>query len=224
MKTLGFLSAVAVAAALFTAPAVAADMGAKAPVYKAAPVEYWSPWMIRVRALGVVPQRGGGSFDQVAQVNDGLNYSNALVPELDITYFFTKNIAAELILTYPQKQEVTLSGTKIGTFKHLPPTLTAQYHFLPDGMVRPYVGVGFNYTRISSVSLNVPGVGALDLDKSSIGPAAQIGVDVKIADNLFLNVDIKKIYINSDVKAGGTKVSEVKLNPLAIGVGIGYRF
>ncbi|MFO1319120.1 MAG: OmpW family outer membrane protein [Burkholderiales bacterium] len=180
--------------------------------------------LVRARIVNLQMTNTSEAIPSLSVPADAIEVNDKTIPEVDITYFFTKNIAAELILTYPQKQEVTLSGTKIGTFKHLPPTLTAQYHFLPDGMVRPYVGVGFNYTRISSVSLNVPGVGALDLDKSSIGPAAQIGVDVKIADNLFLNVDIKKIYINSDVKAGGTKVSEVKLNPLAIGVGIGYRF
>ena len=92
--------------------------------------------------------------------------------------------------------------------------------------MRPYVGAGINYTRISSVSLNVPGVGALDLDSSSIGAALQVGMDIKLADKIFLNIDVKKIYINSDVmlKATGAKVSAVTLDPIAIGVGIGYRF
>ena len=119
-----------------------------------------------------------------------------------------------------------ISGAKIGTFKHLPPTLTVQYHFLPDGMVRPYVGAGVNYTRISSVALNVPGVGDLDLESSSLGGALQVGVDVKVADNLFVNLDVKKVWISSDVmlKSTGAKVSSVTLDPIAFSVGIGYRF
>ena len=76
------------------------------------------------------------------------------MPEFDITYFFTPNIAAELILTYPQKHDVELGGTGIGSVKHLPPTLTLQYHFNPTGTIRPYVGLGANYTRFSSVDLD----------------------------------------------------------------------
>ena len=54
------------------------------------------------------------------------------IPELDISYFFTPNIAAELVLTVPQEHRVYLNGTDIGSFKHLPPTLTLQYHFMPQ--------------------------------------------------------------------------------------------
>lgn len=183
-------------------------------------------WMVRARAVNLSMANKSDAIGSLSVPADAIEVSDKTIPEVDITYFFTKNIAAELILTIPQEHDVTLSGTKIGTFKHLPPTLTAQYHFLPDGIVRPYVGAGINYTRISSVSLNVPGVGALDLDSSSIGAALQVGMDIKLADKIFLNIDVKKIYINSDVmlKATGAKVSAVTLDPIAIGVGIGYRF
>lgn len=78
-----------------SAPAIAADLPA-VPVYKAVPVaESWNPWLIRLRALGVVT-RDSGSVDQVP--GSDLATSDAIVPELDITYFFTKNFAAELIL------------------------------------------------------------------------------------------------------------------------------
>lgn len=182
------------------------------------------PWMVRVRAVDLNmenksdPILGTGPSDLI-EVDD------KTIPEVDISYFFTKNIAAELILTYPQKHDVTVDGAKIGTFKHLPPTLTLQYHFLPDATFRPYVGAGINYTRIGSVSLNALGAD-LDLEDDSIGGALQIGFDVKLTDNWFLNVDVKKIYIESDVTIKGTdtKVSKVTLDPLAIGVGVGYRF
>jgi outer membrane protein len=113
----------------------------------------------------------------------------------------------------------------IGSFKHLPPTLTLQYHFLPDGQIRPYVGMGINYTRISGVSLRSNIAGAnLQLESSSVGGALQAGVDVKLTKNMFLNFDIKKIYIASDIMVNGTKSSAIKLDPLAVGVGIGWRF
>ena len=91
----------------------------------------------------------------------GLTINNKTIPELDISYFVTPNIAAELILTIPQRQTVYLKGADIGTFTHLPPTLLAQYHF-NAGSFKPYVGAGLNFTHISNVSL--AGVAAVDGD------------------------------------------------------------
>ncbi len=179
-----------------------------------------NPWLVRVRAVNLSPENksdpigGQGASDQ-------LTINNKLIPEVDISYFFTPNIAAELVLTYPQEQDVRLSGNKIGSFKHLPPTLTLQYHFMPEAAFSPYVGAGINYTRISSVELP----NGLQLDSSSFGGALQLGVDYKLDKNWLINFDIKKVQISSDVKtASGTKVSNVKIDPWLIGVGVGYRF
>jgi outer membrane protein len=127
------------------------------------------------------------------------------------------------VLTVPQEHDVTLNGVKLGTFKHLPPTLTAQWRFLPGATFNPYVGAGLNLTLISDVKL---AGGALDLDKSSVGLAAQVGADIKIAPSWYLNVDVKYVQIKSDVKvaATGAKVTTVKVDPMLYGVGIGYRF
>jgi outer membrane protein len=151
-----------------------------------------------------------------------VSVSSKVIPEVDFTYFFTPNIAAELILTYPQKHDVSSSahGGKIGSLKHLPPTLTAQYHFIPDGQFRPYVGVGVNYTHFSSVDLPSP----FTVDKDSFGLALQAGVDIQIAKNLFLNLDVKKVQIRTDLKAAGTSLGTIKVDPVLFGIGIGWRF
>jgi outer membrane protein OmpA-like peptidoglycan-associated protein len=130
-----------------------------------------------------------------------------------------------LVLTYPQSQNVTVSGTAIGTFKHLPPVLTAKYDFLPDHDFQPYVGAGVNVTIISDVNLAVPGVGELKLNSTSVGPALQTGFDYKLRDHWYLNADVKWFKLGSDVDlAGGTRVSTVHIDPFLFGVGIGYRF
>ncbi|HEY0846752.1 MAG TPA: OmpW family outer membrane protein [Noviherbaspirillum sp.] len=179
-----------------------------------------SPWQIRARAVHINP---ADKSDPVGGVGaaDQITVSNKTIPEVDISYFFTPNLAAELILTYPQKHDVALSGTNIGTFKHLPPTLTLQYHFTPGAQVSPYIGAGVNYTRIGSVKLLN---GAGDLENDSFGFALQAGVDFKIDKNWSINLDIKKVQIRSDVMVGGAKVSAVKVDPVLIGVGVGYRF
>lgn len=182
-------------------------------------------WLVRVRAVNLDMENKSDPIPALLVPADAIHVEDKVIPEVDISYFLTKNIAAELVLTIPQEHDVTLLGGKIGTFKHLPPTLLLQYHFLPDQKFRPYVGAGINYTRISNVSLAVTGVGTLDLDSSSTGGALQVGFDVELSKNMFLNVDLKKIYIESDVILVGTgKVSHVDLDPVAIGIGLGWKF
>ena len=150
----------------------------------------------------------------------GLAINNKTLPEVDFSYFFSKHIAAELILTVPQKHTLTSNGTAIGSLRHLPPTLTVQYHFDAPGF-KPYVGAGLNYTRFSSV--NILG-GAADVKRNSFGPALQVGVDIPLTNTLYLNVDVKKVLIRTDVSAGGVKLGEFKADPLLVGVGLGWRF
>lgn len=178
-----------------------------------------SPWMVRARAVHMDTT---DRFDTNGQLPaNSVRVSNKTIPEVDISYFFTPNWAAELILTYPQKHDVTLSGAKIGTFKHLPPTLTMQYHFMPDAQFSPYVGAGVNYTRLSSVNLHVPGA---SLERDSFGFALQAGVDFKLDKNWSLNLDVKKVQIRRDLKVSGTKYGTLKVDPLLVGIGVGYRF
>lgn len=177
-------------------------------------------WLVRVRAVNLDPANKSDVISGTG-ASDRLTINSKVIPELDISYFFTLNWATELVLTYPQKQRVSLDGTQIGTFKHLPPTLTLQYHFTPEKTISPYVGAGINYTRISSVGLLN---GAARLEKSSIGLALQAGVDFKLDKNWSLNLDVKKVQIRSDVNTAAGQLSTVKIDPWLIGVGVGYRF
>jgi outer membrane protein len=177
--------------------------------------------MVRARVVNIDTANKSDAGGPLSLPGDAITVSNKTIPEVDITYFFTPNIAAELVLTVPQKHTVYLAGDKIGTFKELPPTLMAQYHFIPNGQIRPYAGVGLNYTNISSVKFDVPG---LDLKHNSYGLALGAGVDIALAKNVFLNFDVKKVQIRSDVTLDGNKISRVKVDPCLLGVGIGYRF
>lgn len=177
-----------------------------------------SPWLVRARAVNIDTADKSSPVGGVG-ASDRIHVSDKTIPEVDITYFFTPNIAAELVLTYPQKHDVTLDGKNIGTFKHLPPTLSAQYHFMPAAQFSPYVGAGINYTTMSKVELN-----GLGLDHSSWGLALQAGVDYKIDKHWSLNLDVKKVQIRSDVYSNGKSISELKIDPVLVGAGVGYRF
>ena len=152
-----------------------------------------------------------------------VNVNDKTIPEVDITYFINKNVAAELILTIPQSQTVYAGSASLGTFKHLPPTLTLQYHFTDLGAYKPYVGAGLNYTKISGVDLK-NGSTVLQLDGHSYGAALQAGVDIPLDKQWSLNFDVKKVYIKTDVYAAGASLGTLKLDPTLVGVGVGYRF
>ncbi|WP_374581617.1 OmpW family protein [Pseudoduganella sp.] len=179
-----------------------------------------NPWQVRARAVHINP---ADKSDPVGGTgaSDRIGVSDKTIPEVDISYFVTPNISAELVLTYPQKHDVYLDGKTIGTFKHLPPTLLAQYHFSPASQLSPYVGVGVNWTTFSKNKI-LNGTGSLEHD--SFGLALQAGVDYKLDKNWSLNLDIKKVQIRSDVMISGAKVSKAKVDPVLLGVGVGYRF
>lgn len=179
-----------------------------------------SPWLVRARAVHIDPADKSDPIGGVG-ASDRLHVSDKWIPEVDISYFFTPNWAAELILTYPQKHTVTLDGASIGTFKHLPPTLTAQYHFMPGKVVNPYLGAGVNYTLLSKVKLLN---GGASLEHDSLGLALQAGADIRLDSHWSLNVDIKKLQLRSNVMIGGTRASRVQLDPVLLGVGFGYHF
>jgi outer membrane protein len=144
-----------------------------------------TPWQVRARAVHINP---ADKSDPVGGVgtSDRIGVSDKTIPEVDISYFVTPNISAELVLTYPQKHDVYLDGKTIGTFKHLPPTLLAQYHFTPSSAFSPYVGLGVNWTTFSKNKI-LNGTGSLEHD--SIGLALQAGFDYKLDKNWSLNLD-----------------------------------
>jgi outer membrane protein len=174
------------------------------------------PWLVRVRATNL-------AMANKDSTGLGLTVNDKTIPEVDVSYFFNQNVAAELVLTVPQKQTVHSSvvGNDIGTFKHLPPTLLAQYHFTNFNGFKPYVGAGINYTRINNVNLTT----GHTLDNHSWGAAVQAGVDIPLDKKWSLNFDVKKINIKTNVySSAGVNAGTLKLDPVAASVGLGYRF
>jgi outer membrane protein len=175
-----------------------------------------SPWQVRVRALRMQVDNGNSPSVSGARVE----INDKTFPEIDVAYNFTRNISAELVLTYPQKHDVLLQGAKIGTIKHLPPALMLQYQFSPGEKINPYVGAGLNYTRFMSASLPA----GITTDSSSAGFALQVGADFEVAKNTYVNLDFKRVNIETDIKVAGAKLTTLKVDPNLISIGIGWRF
>jgi len=185
-----------------------------------------SPWTVRLRAtyLETVDKSDAFTALGINFPQNAISVNDKLIPEIDVDYAFSDTITSELVLTIPQTQDVTLAGVgKLGTFKHLPPTLFVQYRALPGNSIRPYVGAGLNYTLLWGDNLAVAGV-PLHLDHNSFGLAAQIGVDAKIDAHWSFNLDLKRAMIRSDVYAGSARLSTARLDPWLYSAGMRYDF
>ena len=176
--------------------------------------EDYKKFGVRFRAIYVKPNE---AVDE--KLGGAVKVSDDVIPELDLEYFFMKNVSAELIAGVT-RNDIKLAGAYAGSTWLLPPTVTVKYHPLAGSLVSPYVGFGVNVTFPFNSKLN--GVKDFSVD-NSIGWAAQIGTDIKIKENLYFNIDYK--YINADTKItlAGTKY-KLDLNPNLFGFGIGYRF
>ena len=200
-----------------------------------------NPWMVRGRVLGVIPDEGADLSVANAALAGDVDIGDQYVPELDITYFFTDNIAAELILAVtPHDVDavgVTVPGAlnnanvDLGDVWLLPPTLTLQYHFDTGTRFKPYIGAGVNATFFFNEDEGAVADG-IDYDPS-FGGALQLGVDYDLdgqPGGWLLNADVKKIWINTDVTVdfttalGATVNADVDINPTVLGIGFGYKY
>lgn len=211
--------------------------------------------VVRLRATNVSPDENSKLGKQTDKTygagtaaafygspNAELRVDSNTIPEIDFSYYITKNIAAELILALGTRHDVSVSGsgglmTKrgLGNVNLLPPTLTAQWHFMPDQTFDPYVGAGVSYVRAMDNSLTWHGtVGDLPIrtDKNMWGPAVQAGFDVNLKDRWLVNFDVKKVWFDTDVKLnaaaiglpGYRKIDSLDIDPWVISVGFGKKF
>src|SRR5258706_1357715 len=164
----------------------------------------------RLKVINIDPDVGSNGA--------GLDVDDKTTAEIGITHFLTSNWALDLGVSFA-KLDVKLNGNDSGSTKILPINLTAQYHFMPEGTLRPYVGAGVNYTHFSDV--NIQG-GSVNLEKDRFGPVIQAGLDVPISESWSVNADVKKIWLSTNVS--GAASGSVDLDPWIFGVGIGYKF
>ena len=187
----------------------------------------FSKWQARFRFISVIPNESA----DIQAIGGDVSISTAFVPELDFTYFFTKNWAAELILA-TTNHDVEAVGTSAGDVELgdvwlLPPTLSVQYHFT-GSKLKPYLGAGINYTFFYGVD-DGPVADNVEYD-NSFGFSFQGGADFALNDKWFLNLDVKKLFlqtdatINATTALGATVGADVDINPLIVGFGFGLKF
>ncbi|MFL9960792.1 outer membrane beta-barrel protein [Paraburkholderia sediminicola] len=174
--------------------------------------------LVRLRAISIVPNVN--TSQRLSALNVGVN--NAIVPELDLTYMIRDDLGVELILA-TSRHQVTSNLGGLGGVNVLPPTLLLQYHFNHAGRIRPYLGAGLNYTLFYNNGLNAGGA-PISISNHSFGPALQAGVDLQVTRSLFVNADIKKIWMHTDASLGGQPLGRLSIDPVIVGLGVGMRF
>lgn len=204
-------------------------------------------WVVRARTVNVSPNEDSSlgktvnkNIAPVMSPGAELSVDNNVIPELDISYYVTKNIAAELILALGTRHDVSVVGDSLstvgnqdlGSINALPPTLTAQWHFNPDQTFDPYVGAGINYTNMLDRNLRYssgPLTGVkIKVDSDSWGYVLQAGLDINLKDGWLINADVKYVTMDTTVKTniGGNwiKIDSLDIDPWVFGIGIGKRF
>jgi outer membrane protein len=182
--------------------------------------------MVRGRIIGVLPDESS----TVSAIGGDVDASNAWTGEADFSYFFTDNIAAELIAA-TTKHSMSVKGSSsgdvgLGNVWLLPPTLTLQYHFMPKSDFSPYLGAGVTYAVFYNEKV-ASGLRSVNYD-NAWGAAFQAGFDYRLTDRWYFNADVKKIFLNTDVTVttnSGTVIhADTNLDPWVVGVGVGYKF
>lgn len=197
----------AIAVACFALPAAAQSAG---------------DWTLAIGAGHVNPKSDNGSLaDGTLDVDIG----SSTRPTIAFEYFIRDGLGIEVLAATPFSHGIDIDGMgKVGSTKHLPPTVSLQYHFNRDGKVRPLLGLGVNYTTFFSEGTTGALAGS-DLSLGdSWGVAAHAGLDFDVGERGAFRVDVRWMDIDSDVKLDGAKLGTANIDPLVFGASYVIRF
>ncbi|AUQ50564.1 outer membrane protein [Phaeobacter inhibens] len=172
-------------------------------------------WTLGVGIANVNPKSDNGT---VAGAAATIGDDTALT--FTAEYFIRDNIGIELLAASPFEHDISLNGAYTATTKHLPPTLSVNYHFPTQTKFKPFVGVGINYTTFFEESSPA---GVISLD-DSVGLALNLGADWQISDRGALRVNVRYMDIETDVTLNGTKIGTAEIDPVTVGFGYVHRF
>ncbi|MGK2923451.1 MAG: OmpW/AlkL family protein [Methyloceanibacter sp.] len=186
-------------------------------------------FMIRGLVTGVLPDTDATVFAGGARIpGANANVSDEVIPATTLTYFFNDNLAVELFCCFA-KHEINGTGAIAGLGEIadtwiFPPALTAQYHFNSGGRFKPYVGAGLQYIAFFDEGVGRTGATSVDID-DAVGFTLQAGLDISMGNGWYLNADVKKTWLDTEISWNGTGVrADADLDPWIVSAGFGYRF
>lgn len=148
--------------------------------------------------------------------------TNEVIPIATITYYLNDSFALNATAGIT-RHEFYNAGGDLGKASMAPLQLMAQYRFMPTADFRPYVGLGIHHTIF--FNQGGPAFHLLKNFPADTGPVLQVGFDYAVNKDYFINLDLKKFYLETDVAfKGAPKLETITLNPLLIGFAVGKRF
>ena len=202
--------ALAVALGLSATPALAQTAGS---------------WTVGVGAHNVEPKSGNGTLVATPLGDLTMDVGTNVRPTITAEYFVKDNLGIEVLAALPFQHDIAVTGVgKVGSTKHLPPTVSLQYHFNDKGVVSPVLGVGLNYTTFFSEDTR----GALDGTSLKLGDswglAAHAGLDFRVSEKAAIRVDVRWIDIDSRVRVDGARMGTANIDPLVYGAAYVMKF
>jgi len=184
-------------------------------------------WTVGIGAHNVAPKSDNGTLTATPLGNLKMDVGSNVRPTITAEYFVRDNLGVEVLAALPFQHDISVVGVgKVGSTKHLPPTVSLQYHF-GQGKVKPFVGVGLNYTTFFSTK-SEGAIAGTNLDLSdSWGLAAHLGVDFKVGEKGAIRVDYRKIDIDTKVKLNGANLgtkNTVNIDPSVYGIAYVFSF
>lgn len=173
-------------------------------------------WILRA---GVHPVQPKPDNHPSLKVGDGAALT------VGATHMLSRRWGLEVLVALPVEHDIQLeSGGKVASVSQIPPTLSLQYYFLdPNGRTRAYIGAGLNYTMFFDEHTAGALAGeTLELDPS-IGPAAQLGLDMDIGRAWFIGIDARWFDIDTRATLSGTHLGTLEVDPYAFGLTVGRR-
>lgn len=178
-------------------------------------------WFVRLGVHSVDPKSGNGDLAGGALRAD---IDSDTRPTIVIGRSLDDHWAIELLASAPFNHTVSLNGAQALDFKHLPPTVTAQYYFAPESKINPFLGLGVNYTLTFDESERGPLAGTRTRVGNSFGPALHAGLVFDTGRAWQVIADLRWADIDADVSVDGDDVGTVHVDPLVYGVYVGWRF
>ena len=188
-------------------------------------------WSVAAGAHYVDPKSDNGTLaNSDLNLVANVDVDGDVRPTISGEYFIANNVGVELLAAIPFHHDFTLTdangGEITGRTQHLPPTLSLQYHFDGYNMpmnVKPFVGVGVNYTTFFKEKLNNNSGLELKLD-DSVGVAGHIGLDIPFAPTESFRIDARYMDIKTDATLNGADIGEIDISPWVYGVAFVKQF
>ncbi|WEF31422.1 OmpW/AlkL family protein [Pseudoduganella chitinolytica] len=195
-------------------------------------------WTVKVGVNKITPKVESGDVSAPALPGTTADIGTDTKPILNLAYFVTDNIVAELDLGVPYRHDLfgagAIEGTgKLGTADVLPPTLFAQYRFFgPNAVFRPYVGVGVTYAyfrrergsaQLTAV-LNTGGPASTFSLKAKVAPSVQLGASFRLNERWSLDGGVIKTKLKTTATYSTGQTQDIRLDPVAINAGVTFKF